>query len=426
MPTKWIVIALLAATSWLCRYTVRDIGFVDLHGPTYTLEVAPQRPHRVTTDEVAELKKLTANSNVRIRSAAVDSPYPDADGAEANADSERVYVLKADHRDGALLLANVKPNQSADVINRLLHSPVQKILIDEALQTFAFMVVVESSNAERNQALQVAIDNASDQLQKLAPQLPRPIGHPVQVLRIPPAQREQEKVLLWSARLDDLAADEAAIVVYYGRAKSVGPALRGERLTQRALLSQLALIGQSCECDTDRDWAAEPSLPHAWGSEKQKAALESLGFQPDSPMVKSEVVRILNQVGKEKRVGLKDGEENANSIDNPLLGYGEFNLESGGATAQPSQADQSVSPPAGGNPMLRSASAGEGDWGFADDPTPEHSHQQPVELVDEIAARTEGQSPKQLADRIAPYLSFTTLAVVLAVAALIFMGGRRG
>jgi hypothetical protein len=416
-------LAALTALSWasasvldLCRYTVRDIGFVDLHGPAYTLEVAPQRPDRVSTDELAGLQKVAEHSNLRVRSAAKE---------DAAGKGQRGYVLKADHREGALLLDVTDASNGADVIRKVLQSPVQRILIEQALNTFAFLVVVESSNVERNQAIDVIAKAAQEQLQKLAPQLPRPIDHPVQVLRISSANRDAEKVLLWSMKLDDLALDQAALAVFYGRAKSIAPALRGENLTQRSLLSQLALIGQSCECDTDRDWAAEPSLPHAWSPEKQKSALEALGFQPDSPMVKSEVTRVLNQVGSKKRVGLREGEENANRIDNPLLGYGEFHVENDRAPASASQSGQEVSPPSS-NPMLRTASAGEGDWGFEDDapvasqePVGELLAEPPVAVVDE-------RSPRELANRISTSMILAAGLLALAIAGFILLGDRRG
>ncbi len=413
----------LAALGWasanladLCRYTVRDIGFVDLHGPAYTIEVAPRRPDRVSSSELDLLKKVAEHSNVRLSS----SPGKGEQGKGEQGKGGRAYVLKADHRDGALLLeitepsdgssTDANPSNGADVIRRALQSPVQSILMEQSLATFAFLVVVESSDASRNQSIDAITSAAQEQLQKLAPQLPRPIEHPVQVLRIAADKRDTEKVLLWAMKLDDLALDQGAIAVFYGRAKSIGPPLRGASLTQRSLLSQLALIGQSCECDTDRDWAAEPSLPHAWTPVQQKAALEALGFQPDSPMVKSEVTRILNQVGVKKRVGLKDGEANPSSIDNPLLGYGEFHVESDGAPASASREDQAVSPPSGDNPMLRTASAGDGDWGFEDD----------------APAQPEGPAPAELASRISSSIMIAAVLLVLALAGLILIGGRRG
>lgn len=412
-------VALLAAglaAVVLCRYTVRDIGFVDLHGPTYTIEVAPHRPDRVTADELKELQQAARHSNVRVTSAAVDG---------VAVTGKRAYALKADHRDGILLLDVAEANQGADVIRSAMLSPVQKILIEQALTTFAFLVVVESTESSVNQKVGALTTDAQDQLQKLAPQLPRPIEHPVQVLRIPPSKRETEKVLLWAMKLDDLPAKEAAIAVFYGRAKVVGPALRADSLTQRALLSQLALIGQSCECDTDRDWAAEPSLPHAWTPQQQKAALTSLGFQPDSPMVKSEVTRILNQVGKQKRIGLDEsGAEN----DNPLIGYGEFRVENKGAAANPSRADDSLTVPSGDNAMLKTSSAGEGDWGFDDDSSSALSvgeAEQPAgPATREGPEALKEMSPQQLSSKISLVMAAIALLVV-GVAAFLFVGGSR-
>lgn len=431
---KWVTVlsafALCAAVSpalieTLCRYTVRDIGFVDLHGPAYTLEVAPQRPARVSDEELKLLNDAAEHSNLRVVSAAVDGPIQPG---------RRVFALKSDHRDGLLLIKAADTNEGPDVARSVLNSPVQAVMTEQALSTFAFMVVVDSSEAKVNQSMNGMIAAATEQLEMLAPQLPRPIEQPVQVLHITPKQRGAEKVLLWSMKLDDLPVKQGAIAVFYGRAKAIGPALRGESLTQRSLLSQLALIGQSCECETDRDWAAEPSLPHVWTPTQQKAALESLGFQPDSPMVKSEVVRILSLVGKQKRVGLEDGEQNPNSVDNPLLGYGEFQVQGSGAAAAPSLADQALATPDGANPLLRTSSAGEGDWDFEED-----AAQTTIEVGASTGSKTATTtgpgaspattpgpttSPAALANRISMLMILAGGFLVLTIALFIFAGGR--
>jgi hypothetical protein len=390
-----LVCLLSVAAAWLCRFTVRDIGFVDLQGPIYSLEVVPEMGGSVTAGELKKLNGLARTSNLKVVGPVVE----DSAGKDG-----RAYVLKSTHRDGALLVYRAE-SKDGPGLKKSLHSQVRSILIDEALSTFAFIVVVESNDSERNAELQKLTSAAQVHLQKLAPQLPRPITHPVQVLRLPVAKREVEKVLLWCMQLENLKLDEAAIAVFYGRAKSVGAALTGERLTERALLSQLALIGQSCECDTDRDWAAEPSLPHDWTDEHRKASLAALGFQPDSPMVKSEVARILNQVGRERRIGMEK--------EDLFLGYGEFELNADGSSAQASIAEESSEVANTENVLLSTSSAGDGDWDFADD--------EPL-----IPDPDGEESPSALAAKISNYILLAVAAIAVGIAALVLIVRNRG
>jgi hypothetical protein len=90
------------------------------------------------------------------------------------------------------------------------------------------------------------------------------------------------------------------LAVVYGRGRLAGRLMVGDAIQLRETLAQLALVGESCECETDRAWFEERTLPLPWNPQARQQAAPTLGFDPDSPLVQAEMVRIISQ-GKSSR-----------------------------------------------------------------------------------------------------------------------------
>jgi len=83
-------------------------------------------------------------------------------------------------------------------------------------------------------------------------------------------------------------------MVIYGRGRRAGEPLAGD-FNETEFTTQLALVGESCECETDRAWLLEPTAPMRWPERIAERAPGALGFDPESPMVKAEISRILSR-----------------------------------------------------------------------------------------------------------------------------------
>ncbi|MCC6234001.1 MAG: hypothetical protein IT580_15255, partial [Verrucomicrobiales bacterium] len=81
--------------------------------------------------------------------------------------------------------------------------------------------------------------------------------------------------------------------VVFGRGRRVGEPLEGGLITQTVLQDRLALIGQDCECDLDRSSLQGPVIPARWDSSRQRAAATALGFDPENPLIRAEISRIV-------------------------------------------------------------------------------------------------------------------------------------
>jgi hypothetical protein len=99
------------------------------------------------------------------------------------------------------------------------------------------------------------------------------------------------------------------LAVVYGRGRLAGRLMVGDTIQLRETLAQLALVGESCECETDRAWFEERTVPLPWNSQARQQAAPNLGFDPDSPLVQAEMVRIISQ-GKSSRRKPQNGRSN--------------------------------------------------------------------------------------------------------------------
>lgn len=360
-----ILLACTVALSPLpCRYTVRDIGFVDLAGPDYVL-------------------RLHAGGDSRPR-AAIDFE------AESNLRFERVtgvgaprWSLLAEDRT-ELVFADLDVSGrdlgAGAALERALGSPVLSRISNEAMDTFAFALIVEGNDGERNEALHDLVAEAQERLDQVADQLPRTIDWPLRTIVVGSDGREEERVLLWALGLQakDFGPEDCALALAYGRGKLAGPVLIGAEIELRELLAQLVLVGESCECETNRAWADEPRLPLRWSDAQRAAASAALGFEPDSPMIKGEVARILARGPKDLADRPRD------SIEALLFGYHETDLAGDAlAAARGGAANAAGSPPPARTTDLRVVEAGEGDWGFADEPSKEAGAPLPVSPIPE-------------------------------------------
>jgi len=102
-----------------------------------------------------------------------------------------------------------------------------------------------------------------------------------------------ERSFLWSLGLDTDRITEPVVAVLYARARLMGPVLKGKMITKNILTNIVAVIGADCECGLDRRWMRGRILPVKWDADMQTRVAKSLGFDPENPMVKLDVSRIL-------------------------------------------------------------------------------------------------------------------------------------
>lgn len=206
---------------------------------------------------------------------------------------------------------------------------VRRALAQELLQSVAVILVFPGEDVGRvNEQAQQAVKDieAMSQQGRLARALDGPV-------RIQQFDVGADPVGAWALGWTNGGSAGAAVV--YGRGRMASDPVFGARATGDALLEQLEIVSDSCECDRPRSWLTARHLPLPWNEAMRTRARDLLGFDPHSPRIRDEVDRILAR-GARPDGGRAVGEV---VIDDPLLGYEEVVLQ------PPTAAARSQEPP---------------------------------------------------------------------------------
>lgn len=451
-----LVYSILPDQLLACRYTVRDIGFAALRSHEYAIVLSwtagVDEPLNSLRAELADrlsqsLKAHLAGSNVtvmvdqrrsteRLKGSSAENAVPTPPVADGDENNQRIQIEFVDRLGRAIALTDrVESLLESDDIAAWLDQNVFISVMDqvsrETLESFAHLLIVEGSDEKANQAVHAVAEQAMAAIQRLEPLLPRPIAFPLRKIVVRADNRQHQPLLNWL--LDNHDASSPLLAVVYGRGRMAGSVMKGSGLTLQEVLAQLALVGQSCECETDRAWLDESSLPFRWDSATRGRASSFLGFDPDSPLVRAEMLRIVSQsaksLGKERG---SSGENSPDSIARILLGYSETQLndskepsdlaadiQANSQQAFSSNADQSDSlgKPAGVQSMLI---AGEG-WGFEPEAGEITEEEYPAVQAANKAVGSDTEAPmdgEYFAVKL-PTVLVLTLATVIGVSLLV-------
>lgn len=322
----WLVLAgLVLAGSEMgvaCRYNVRDLGFIDVGDSAYRLYVypGPDTPGG-QLDQVSEVVGASlSDSNLDFVLCHSDGgPTPEAKAAfQAHPDLvlPGAVLSSPDGQTFPLSFHLGQPGwetQVAAELDALVHSPARAAITRLTAQTFAVVLLLEGSDSEATQSARAAIQGAIEQTRTAMAWMPKSIARAPEMVVLEPAAQRNETVLLWSLGLEAASIPDPRAAVIYGRSRWMGPIAQGKEITEDNLARLLGIIGIDCECGMDLAWTRGTRLPVRWGQAMYQQVAESLGFDPENPMVKIEAGRILSRYG---------------GLARPTVGYSEISLAS--------------------------------------------------------------------------------------------------
>lgn len=324
-PVIAVVLAnLLAMQAFACRYSVRDTGFVDLGDEPYRLVLSGQLP------PVGRIYAQLAARTFRNANIHLVTPDTSAPGESA------LLLQDATGRTLELARGAAVPTETGTVTTLLegvALSPARSEIQELALKSMAVLVVVDGTNAAGNARVLVSAEEAIRSISRGMASLPKPAGAAPALVRIPMARQAQERITLWGLGFDPAAASDPRVAIIFGRGRRLGAPLEGAWVTRTALEERLGVIGQDCECDLDRAWMKGPLLPARWPESRQQQAVLALGFDPENPMVRTEISLIVLR-------GQGSGQRRAAPRSATTLGYSEGTIDD----IAPPVADQSTLP----------------------------------------------------------------------------------
>ena len=315
-----VLAAMLGATvnpAWGCRYSVRDVAFVNVHGAPWQLHLVPP-PSSI--DDASELPGQPAQWRQVVAERLADSniqhTWFDAttpEGSNVLSLFDQVHPAKPCmalvNGEGMVTRLDLLPDGLAATIDALVDSPVRSQILDAVAAALCAIVVVENKDPERVAEIQEIVQVAARQVHDQMWMLEKPTRHGPVVINVPYDKQTQEKWLLKSLGIDDLH-DRPAVAIVFGQGRRLGPVLYDEEIQTATIVARASLCGRDCECDLDRRWLYRSQIIHRWPDERQRMAEENLDFDPYSALVLAEVNQIIQtnrQVGSGKVVDLGPG-----------------------------------------------------------------------------------------------------------------------
>lgn len=304
-----------------CRYNVRDTGFVDLGTESYRLygyinrntpaDIASafeQLSHAVLTDSNINFEII--NTDQQKDHPAIKyldlhprafAPAPVVTQAQVRKQERgqsfpAAVLLSPDSQ--SLFVPVTKPNQPFKrtlwlALEDIVSSPKRDQIVRQVIETYAVILLAEGTDPQENKKARQAAVDAIDTISRQMKFLPKAIAQPPVLVVVDRQSFSTEKVLLWSLGLDVDKLNEPCAAVIYGRARWIGPLMKGKQITEATLVNILYVIGTDCECGLDIRWTQGTALPVRWDEKTQAKVAKNLGFDPENPMVKMEISRIL-------------------------------------------------------------------------------------------------------------------------------------
>jgi hypothetical protein len=296
-------------SSQACRYTVRELGFSDLAAPPYRLVVCHQQV--LTTSQNEKLARLIettiAGSNLEIMFV----------NSEQEPGHPVLRFFPAGHMEYPCALL-FSPDSSllpyrfagagqeidafaAKTIQTALHSPARQALLNDTPSYHAAVMLFDGKDANQTKATATLIRNAIQQVEPVLPLMPKPAAKPPFIIKVPFSEQSRESVLMWSLGLTESAPRPQAVILY-GRGRKMGPVLLNDSLTTEAIYNFLLYIGADCECDMDRSYLNGYLIPLYWSTATRERIGRMLGFDPENPLVKRDMLNISRINSRRERI----------------------------------------------------------------------------------------------------------------------------
>lgn len=279
-------------SAFACRYTVRDVAFVELSRESFSIEVPAdllESPEYRRNFE-RESRRFLRDSNVRL------IVRPDLDSGSARLIDETGDVLQP---LDLTWLRDEWHRGAESFWTALLRGSVGERVLSETVNRLAVVLMVESVDEGDNARAGTLVDSAIRKIQPLLSKMPKPVDLGPVALRISFDERTDERALLWSLGFDISPQAPTQVAVLVGRGRRLGPVLDSVTLNETALVEAFVIAGQDCECDLDRSWMQGPRFPMIWDESRRIDARDALGFDTEDPMVRSEISRIIARGGSQ-------------------------------------------------------------------------------------------------------------------------------
>ena len=192
-----------------CRYTVRDVAFVDLGDVPYRIFVFSNETNEAgelesAVSRVAEEVLLDANAVIEFVDTSPENDHPALKYATnvkhfpavvAVGPEEETLILK----EGLSKDASTAVDELSQLCQAFVASPARQEMFAHLLGVHSVILVVDGTNAASNEATHALVQQTIPQVEQSLEFLPKPIKEPPHVVHLTAQAAAEEKVLLWES-----------------------------------------------------------------------------------------------------------------------------------------------------------------------------------------------------------------------------------
>ncbi len=252
----------VACVSGSDKYSVRDIGFVDVESSPYRILMVAKDPLAANFKlQEAHRRKEIEHTNVTLRVFAADSKeftqeFPQLKLAPNL--TEPLYWIVAPEKKTPISI--LEPGRS---IPELLKSPLRETLFEKVMHGLCVVVLLESKDKAANESARARAENVILRINEVRHKFYKADGENIELVSLTDGERKQERWTLWALGEKEESADAPKIAVLYGKLRRAGPMFEGIDWDETNLFARIALLAQEWDGDA-RKLVAGAALPYVW------------------------------------------------------------------------------------------------------------------------------------------------------------------
>lgn len=322
----WFILANDFASA--CRFNVRDVGFAQFGPVPYTMvgyvDGSISSDQKTIFQQVAFAALLDSNIEFQLVDLDGDPNNPAlAYRPQAPLNGTPTLALISSEGNPFPISLEDRGQSFKDsvwyTIESVVVSPLRESIVQDVIRAYGVILMIEGMEESENRRVREIIQSVIEKVKNNLPDLPKAVDNPPVMHVLSRADFDREKILLWSLGVEN-KPEQPRVAVLYGRARRIGSVLSGEEITRDSLSGLASVIGLSCECGLDRSWMMGTMIPFRWTNEYSDEVAKKLGFDPDSPLVKTEISQILSVSAARNPSGTGGGSD-------VLMGYGEITVD---------------------------------------------------------------------------------------------------
>ncbi|QEG24935.1 hypothetical protein [Mariniblastus fucicola] len=279
-----------------CKYSVRDVAFVNVHGKTWQLDL-------VKPDGVSDVDFQNWNTVLKAKLPTTNLGYAwhESDSAEAirlvggDPDLDSTPKMFLTNSQGHVIPVADGGEPFEQRVDRLVHSPVRKKLLHQLSESLCVFMLIRGNDVSKNEAAKETITAAIEQTEKQMWMMDKASDNGPSVVEVD-FDDAAEILTLKSIGIDpDADGTFPAVAIMFGQARRLGDLIPHDQIEKQKLVSLASICGSDCECELDREWLYGDQMLHDWPIELERRTEEGLDFDPRSAFVMAEVAQILQK-----------------------------------------------------------------------------------------------------------------------------------